>query len=176
MYRTCLTLSVWFTLFLRSYTFRTAVRTFCGAPRSTCDNVIVDLSTPASGRGWCNPDLWLRLAVHGIGTTHIHRHASSNQCCQDPVVFSPSERVNQSPCQQLLPVAEERLRTSLSIVHAELSSGGKRDTECCFHQLGFPTHCPFIHDQHTTDLWPQPLTPLCVFVWVSMSPKGLLTM
>lgn len=122
--------------------------------------------------GWCNPDPWLRLTIHGISTAHIHWHASSNWCCQHPIVSSlplnaSIKALSAAPaCGWRTPVDFSLCRTCWAKLEWE---EGPR--ECCFHQLGFPTHCSFIHDQHTTDPWPWPLTSL----WVRLcfcEPRG----
>lgn len=40
--------------------FTTAVRTFRGAPRLTCDSVRANISAPGTQAAWCNPDPWIR--------------------------------------------------------------------------------------------------------------------
>lgn len=137
--RICQICNFWVTLFLKclklkwikhnSYTFRSAVRAFCGAPRPTCDNVIVNVSAPAPRRDdvilICDSDSQYMASVPHIFTDMLHpTGAVKTQYCPLPLWMHQSK-----PCQQLLPVGEERLRTSLSVIHAELSLSGKRGWE-----------------------------------------------
>lgn len=104
-----------------------------------CHNQYINSCTRA---GWCNPDLWLRLATHGIGNTHILTdmlHPTGTiriQLCS----FSPSLPPNVS-IKALLAAHAGGWRTPadfslglqlLGVRSAELSSSGKRDRECCF--------------------------------------------
>lgn len=126
-----------------SCTSTTAVRTFRGAAGPTCDNVRVNISTPAPGRDdvilICDSD-----SQHMASAKHTYSLACFIQPA--PLGYSsgllPSQCVNQSPVSSPLPQAEDRPRTPLRlrVTSAELSSSGKRGQGAlCFQQQGFPT-------------------------------------
>lgn len=90
---------------------------------------------------WCNPDLWLRLATHGIGKKNTYPLTCFIQLALSGLssVLSTSKCVNQSPVSS----SSLRLKNAcgplsclqlLGVTHAELSSS--RVMECCFQQLG----------------------------------------
>lgn len=142
-----------------SCTFRTAITTFRGAARPTCDNVRVDISTPAPRQDdvilICDSDSQnMASATAHIFTDMLHPAVR----IFNSVLFSPW-MCQSKPHQQLLPEAEDRLWTSLrlellGVMSAELSSSKTWDRDCCFQQQGFPIYCSFIRDWHTADLRP----------------------
>lgn len=144
-----------------------AVRTFHGAPRPTCDDVRVNISTSAPGRRddviqICDSDTW-QGTYSLTGSVPLFQHSGEG-------VFSPTECVNQSPvgssCRRLKTARRPppclRLQL-LCIISAELSWSGKS----CFQQQDSPRPLPF----HPRPSHHSPLTPtfdsfVSVCLWV----------
>lgn len=128
---------------------------------------------------WCNRDLWLRPTTHGISNAHTitnKPHSTGVALFRSVLFFFLWPCQSEPPSAAAPPEAADLLWTLLCLAaqrrSAELSLSRKMDRECCFQQQGFPTHCSLIRDQHSTDLWPQPLTPL--WVCFCVCPQGTL--
>ena len=143
--------------------------------RPACDNVRVNTSTPAPG--WDDVILIRDSGPqHMASVTHtlIHQRASSNWPCGDSIVFPLPPNVSIKACWQLLPEAGGRTPDPLSVsshsVSHMLSSArvGRGTGTAVFSSKDSPPIVYFFCDPHTTDLWPPPLTPLCVSLSVSV--------
>lgn len=122
---------------------------------------------------WCNPDLWLRFATHGIGNAHVFADV------QPPLCSFSLWTCQSKPCSQPPPEAEAGPRTPLRLCSGCHKCWAKRECEegtgsAVFSSEDSP---PIVLSSATnTPLTSDPnLWLLCVSVFLC-APRGLLTM